>query len=271
MIQIVAQRKQQQHDPKLWKGLSGVLDLTEHLSAKDMYSKFQRNLPTNLSFCFKDGEMYGIQIALCEYISHDALFDICMSHGTKGSIAKMNYTDGLRHAMKHFDKETLVLDSDDDDENNAKKSSSSNEDGIKNLTCSLVCPVSMQVIKTPVRGKKCKHLNCFDLRTFLENNSKVSGGRWRCFICEDFISISDLVYDGFTAQVLETHRSEISTTRDKMQLSNDATWKLLDETATSSMKRNMKKRSMKENNDLSSKKTRLMNQSGVAEVIDIDD
>lgn len=216
----------------------------------------------NLALMCKDAEMYGIQIALCEYISHEALYKICMSSGTQGSIAKMNYEDGLNHAMKHFEKETLVLDSDSEDEGikNKKKDSSSE---IRHLTCSLQCPVSMQTIKTPVRGKNCKHLNCFDLQTYLESNSKVSGGRWRCFVCEDFIPVEDLVYDGFIAQVLETHKDDISATRDKMQLSSDGTWGLVDQTETSSMKRNNKKRKMKENNDSLKKIAR--------QVIDIDD
>lgn len=275
VIHVLAQRKQQQHDPKLWKGLSAVLDLTEHLSIKNMSDKFHNNMPMNLSFCLKDGEMYGIQIALCEFISHKVLFDVCMSRGTKGSIAKMSYEDGLKHAMKHFEKETLVLDSDSEDESdyNRKASSSksindgSNGKGIPNLTCSLLCPVSMRPIQTPARGKACKHLSCFDLETFLENNSKVSGGRWRCFICEDFISVCDLVYDGFIAQVLETHRNDISSTRDKLELSNDGTWKLFEETATSSMRRTMK-RKMKNTDDVA-KKSRT-NEVGEAEVIDID-
>ena len=269
VIPVYAQRKQQQHDPQQWKGVSAILDLTEHLSLQDMSTKYQKGTPTNLQFCLKDGELYGIQIALCEYISHETLFDICMSIGTKGSIAKMNYEDGLKHAMKHFEKETLILDdSDDENDDNQKAALSSSYNDIPNLSCSLRCPVSMQTIKTPVRGKKCMHLSCFDLETYLENNSKVSGGRWRCFICEEFIPVCDLVYDGFIAQVLETHGHEITSIRDKMELCNDGTWNLCEETTTSSMKRVMK-RKLKEA-DSSSTKLPRQNLTREAEVIDLD-
>jgi len=267
----VSQRKQQQHDAKLWKGLSYAYDITENLNLNTIMYNHKNKVPTILSFCCKDTEMYALQVAICEYISPNSLFDICMSSGTKGSITKMDYKDGLSKAMKHFEKETLVLDS-DDDEGGTSSNGKNTAAGIDNLTCSLICPVSMQKIETPVRGRNCKHLNCFDLRTYLHSNSKVSGGRWRCYVCEDFVSVDDLVYDGFIAQVLETHGKDINTaTRDKMQLKNDGTWKLLDE-ASSSMKRNQKKRKMKENTG-SAKRPKNGSggaQTGGTEVIDID-
>jgi hypothetical protein len=266
------QRKQQQHDSTLWKGLSHALDLTEYMKFETI-SHYQRNkIPMNISFCTKDTEMYGVQIAVCEYVSPDSLFDTCMSRGGKGSIAKMSYEDGLRHAMKHFEKETLCIDSDDENDNNggiqSNSTSNQNGNGIPNLTCSLICPVSMQVIKTPVRGKNCNHLNCFDLRTYLQSNSNVSGGRWRCFVCEDFISLDDLIYDGFIAQVLETFGKNVDTsTNDKMQLSNDGSWKLLSE-ASASMKRNQKKRMAKESSGPAAKKSK---KEVSTEVITLDD
>ncbi len=237
------QRKQQHHDPKQWKGLSNILDITEYIDAKKLTQKQE------LSLCAKDCELYGIQVAVCEYTTPDELYDICMSRGMKGSIAKMNYHDGLKHAMKHFEKEMLVLDSDDEDDH-GKKDNSNDSGGsghIDSVTCSLICPVTKQVIKTPVRGKYCKHLNCFDLKTYLHTYAKVSGGRWRCFVCEDFVSVDELVYDGFVAQVLETFGDEIdTTTRDKVQLFSDGTWKLLTTSSSSSMKRNQKKRKLQE-------------------------
>ena len=272
----IHQRKQQQHDPTEWKGLSHMLDLTEYVTSNELLYRKQNKLRFNLAMCAKDSEMYGIQVAVCRHITPDELFNICMSSGAKGSIAKMDYKDGLKHAMKHFEKETLVLDSDDDDDDNngnATKANGSSADAgskqIQSLTCSLICPVTMQVIQTPVRGSNCKHSNCFDLRSFLHQNSKVSGGRWRCFVCEDFISLDQLVYDGFIAQVLETYKNDINTTnRDKVQLSHDGTWKLLDQ-ASSSVKRNQKKRKIHEQNGNNAKKR--PNPPVVNEIIDIDD
>ena len=44
-------------------------------------------------------------------------------------------------------------------------------------------PSGGQPISTPVRGARCTHLQCFDLRTFLEMNQAYSAGRWRCPVC----------------------------------------------------------------------------------------
>ena len=93
----------------------------------------------------------------------------------------------------------------------------------------------------------------------------------RGFVCEDFVSLDQLVYDGFIAQVLETYKNDINTTTcDKVQfqLSNDGTWKLLDQ-ASSSVKRNQKKRKIHEQNGNNAKKR--PNPAVVNEIIDIDD
>ena len=269
----IFQRKQQQHDPSLWKGMSHIADITEYLSGDTISYNQKHNIPMNLTLCSKDGEMYGIQIALCEHVSPDALFDQCMASGEKSSIAKMNYQNGWKQSMKHFDKETLVLDSDDEDDDDDAVNGNKNN-AIESVTISLICPVMMKVIQTPVRGKRCKHLNCFDLKTYLHSNANVSGGRWRCFVCEDFVPVDELVYDGFLAQVLETFSKDINTTtRSKVQLMNDGSWNLLDETTTSAMKRNQKKnlkRKIQEQGG-TSKMMKNDNAPVITEIIDIDD
>jgi len=231
------QRKQQQHDATLWKGLSQPLDLTGYISGKNFM-----NQDINLAICSKDEDAYAIQVAVCKYISPDKLYDLCMGLGY-GRIAKFSYDDALQNALKYFEKEAVVLDDSDDEgeqaaaaaslspsskQNNASGSGSSSETDIK-LNLSLICPMSMAAIKTPVRGQKCKHLNCFDLRNYLHYNSKVCGGRWRCAVCEDFVAVEDLVYDGLIAKVLEVHGKDICASRDQMQLTKDGNWKLLEQ------------------------------------------
>ena len=42
-------------------------------------------------------------------------------------------------------------------------------------------PISKVRIKYPVRGKKCEHLQCFDLQTYL--NSNIHCKKWQCPYC----------------------------------------------------------------------------------------
>jgi hypothetical protein len=57
---------------------------------------------------------------------------------------------------------------------------------------SLKCPISLSRIKIPVRGKHCKHVQCFDLRSFVEENS------WICPCCNSSIlDLRMLVVDPF--------------------------------------------------------------------------
>ena len=69
-------------------------------------------------------------------------------------------------------------------------------------TISLKCPLSLERIKIPVKGINCKHLQCFDLESYLELNlvtkkeKKTIGGfelddvfvylysYWRCPVLE---------------------------------------------------------------------------------------
>ncbi|CAN0510360.1 unnamed protein product, partial [Ectocarpus sp. 8 AP-2014] len=42
----------------------------------------------------------------------------------------------------------------------------------------------MQVpITCPGRGRYCKHLQCFDLNTFLSFNKDCAGAAWKCGVC----------------------------------------------------------------------------------------
>ncbi|KAJ6264419.1 hypothetical protein Dda_0565 [Drechslerella dactyloides] len=53
---------------------------------------------------------------------------------------------------------------------------------------SITCPMSQQIIDVPVRGKDCKHVECFDLKGYLESRTKLNCGfsvpdGWKCPIC----------------------------------------------------------------------------------------
>lgn len=81
-------------------------------------------------------------------------------------------------------------DADDDD-----------DDGIE-ATCTMLsirCPLGLCVIDLPARGRYCKHLQCFDLKTFLLFNRKARSKAWRCTVCHN---VSPL-FDSMAVCVLE--------------------------------------------------------------------
>lgn len=44
-------------------------------------------------------------------------------------------------------------------------------------------PFTWDVIKTPVRGHKCVHGQCFDLKTFISFMSTARNRTWKCPVC----------------------------------------------------------------------------------------
>lgn len=224
---MLAQRKQQSHDRKLWKGMCHTLDLTQFVP--------QPTLLNDLCICTKDEIEYAIQVAMLEYISPDALYDLCMNTSAvqpdthnENSIQKLTKEEGFAVARGYLKKDAVVLD--DDDDGGKPPSTTTNTPADITLTFSLLCSMSMTAMTTPVRGKNCRHMQCFDLRNYLRTNSTVSGGRWRCAVCEDFVPVQDLVVDGMMVSMLEDlGRDRISGSRDKIQMSKDGAWKFMEE------------------------------------------
>lgn len=47
---------------------------------------------------------------------------------------------------------------------------------------SLRCPITFNRINLPARGQDCKHLQCFDLESYLRLNGDRGSG-WKCPVC----------------------------------------------------------------------------------------
>jgi hypothetical protein len=58
-----------------------------------------------------------------------------------------------------------------------------NEIEIDKIIINLYDPFTWDVIKTPVRGYKCVHGQCFDLRTFISFMSTARNRTWKCPVC----------------------------------------------------------------------------------------
>jgi len=281
---LISQRRQQSHDPTLWKGLCHPLDVTSILKISDSpfslkicareiiekAGKLKHNIGSLVSKVFEgdDGELrpfagtiesydeeynlykvvyedgdteeltyeevlsisaernddqdgvclkgsYAVHLAVCEYIAPDNLYDDLIKR-----IQKISLEASRAMAKRYLQSQTVSIDSDSEGGDSSSSSS---------LTLSLLCPLSMSAIKTPIRGRHCKHMQCFDMKTFLHYNKHISGGRWRCGVCEDFLSVRDLVLCGLYETMLLEYKDKVSVGHDKVSFRSDGSWSLKDE------------------------------------------
>jgi hypothetical protein len=87
----------------------------------------------------------------------------------------------------------------------------------------LVCPISLDRMKTPVRGKKCKHLQSFDLEAYLVANQKMAviNKRWLCPVCNLVVKPpGDLFIDTLLVSVL----AETGELDEEVAFDNTASW-----------------------------------------------
>ena len=69
---------------------------------------------------------------------------------------------------------------------------------------SLRCPLTFRRMTLPSRGHECKHLQCFDLESYLKANGE--GGFWKCPVCNKPSLLEGLEIDQFTWSIVQTQR-----------------------------------------------------------------
>ena len=183
----IKQRKQQSHDHNKWTSQCKPLDLTVEIAST--------NVPIELQLCCQEiidvdqsGKLKGsfaLHVAICEYVAADDLYNQLMGNKPGDVIIPRISLRSAKKMAKEFMSKQIVsmIDSDDDDGSNAGNDQRmSKVDERQSLTLSLLCSASRTVMQTPVRGRNCKHMQCFDLKNFLHANENVTGGRWRCLV-----------------------------------------------------------------------------------------
>ncbi|XP_040990726.1 E4 SUMO-protein ligase PIAL2 isoform X2 [Juglans microcarpa x Juglans regia] len=84
---------------------------------------------------------------------------------------------------------------------------------------SLHCPISYTRIKTPVKGRSCRHLQCFDFDNFVDINSRRPS--WRCPHCNQHVCYEEIRIDQNMVKVLR----EVGENVDEVIISADGSWK----------------------------------------------
>uniref|UniRef100_A0A7S1BKZ1 SP-RING-type domain-containing protein n=1 Tax=Corethron hystrix TaxID=216773 RepID=A0A7S1BKZ1_9STRA len=200
------QRKRQQLGSSKWKGLCEVMDISNFV-VTNKYSKMQK-----VKILTKDPEAYGVQIAVVEH--YDSLF-------ISRNFPRPSWTceQSLSLAKTHMQSKIVVI----EDEGLKCTEYDSINSGMS-LILQLTCLLSRKVMKMPVRGLKCKHIQCFDLLSFLEVNYFSSVLRWKCPICEDFVSVHELVKCGLFESLILINSENIENGLDRIKLDVDGNW-----------------------------------------------
>lgn len=70
-------------------------------------------------------------------------------------------------------------------------------------TLKLTCPITMERVVGPVRGKECQHVQCFGLDAYLAINRQMRAfnSRWCCPVCARVVRPADLCDDPYVARV----------------------------------------------------------------------
>ncbi|XP_043940162.1 zinc finger MIZ domain-containing protein 2 isoform X1 [Protopterus annectens] len=83
------------------------------------------------------------------------------------------------------------------------------EDGVEQtaIRVSLKCPITFRRIQLPARGHDCRHIQCFDLESYLQLNCE--RGTWRCPVCNKTALLEGLEVDQYMLGILiYIHNSE---------------------------------------------------------------
>ncbi len=75
------------------------------------------------------------------------------------------------------------------------------------LNVSLVCPLLNSRMSLPGRANSCKHLQCFDLKSFLMLNEK--NAKWQCPVCRQNAYLEDLHIDDVMRDILSVTSAAI--------------------------------------------------------------
>lgn len=96
-----------------------------------------------------------------------------------------------------------------------------NDDGLETMAAlhSLADPVLLTRIKVPARSRRCAHIDCFDLATFLQ--LQVQASTWKCPVCNSMLHWEDIAVDDYFSAVLLS----IPESCTQISIESDGTWR----------------------------------------------
>lgn len=90
----------------------------------------------------------------------------------------------------------------------------------------LRCPITMDRVQEPVRGRDCQHLQCFSLGAYLMSNRQMRAfnNRWQCPVCTLILRPADLCRDLYVSRIISCIPEEV----EEVVIASDGTWRCRD-------------------------------------------
>lgn len=153
--------------------------LATHANTKGIRNKHGTTNPVNLTKFLKYDETNRLTIVYRE--SPEQIFEFYLYLVEEVSIEKVE--------SKVLDKPHIIRD------DTVKLLNGDGELELSGESVQLLCPCSFVRIKIPVRLLSCKHVQCFDLSSFLNLQQKIP--TWECPVCSDPILLKNLRIDDY--------------------------------------------------------------------------
>jgi hypothetical protein len=173
----VSNIKQRKKVNNIWKGQCEPVDLTDGIYG---------NSENHLVVLCQDAESYVFQFALVEVKEAD---EITSEFLGKIEDRKLEKKESNRRAISYLNSQVVSVEGESAEGDEEAVGS----DTVTTAYMSVNDPTSMQLIDIPVRGRECKHTQCYDLKYYMEMNSFNYVRRWFCPCCENVVSADNLI------------------------------------------------------------------------------
>ncbi|GIX64243.1 E3 SUMO-protein ligase pli1 [Babesia caballi] len=171
-----------------------------HVVKEPTWGHLRRDNPIKVTYAMRPGENL-IELSSTTYDENGPPFLIIVMVSKRVTVQRIIETIRRKRTIPFNDSKRRVLElinrKRDDDEVICIQGSHKIE---------LNCPITLDRIELPTRGKHCEHIQCFDLNGYLQVMQNVStfNTRWKCPECHLIVKPMDLVIDGYVLQILET-------------------------------------------------------------------
>lgn len=184
------------------------------------------SIPEDKDYRKLNGYQPVLAVEVVETLNHRSVVTLVQQKGIiEADVTQNIIKKRLADTSNHDNDELMLVDSD--------------------LSISLVDPFSFSIFSIPVRGKECKHLECFDLEMWLNTrlgkkslcacpaaSSKCQrcrepsfADKWRCPLCDGDARPYSLRVDGFLTEVRETLARDGQLQTKSIFVSADGSWR----------------------------------------------
>eukprot|EP00638_Chattonella_subsalsa_P003096 CAMPEP_0117776188 /NCGR_PEP_ID=MMETSP0947-20121206/27603_1 /TAXON_ID=44440 /ORGANISM="Chattonella subsalsa, Strain CCMP2191" /LENGTH=812 /DNA_ID=CAMNT_0005603075 /DNA_START=196 /DNA_END=2634 /DNA_ORIENTATION=- len=160
-----------------------------------------------------DTQKFAVVLQIIKKATVDEVFQLVKDSST------WTEEDTLIILKKSF-QVTCIDDSDDEG------GGGENLDSSATSRLSIKCPVGLIRIQTPAKGRRCKHLPCFDLLTYLSFNQRPGKSQWKCGVCHEPMVPTELCIDPYLTKILDMIDEDDD--YDEVVLRPDGSWSFPD-------------------------------------------